>query len=162
MRSSSWCSPRACATSLAANADERHPDHLGAALAHVDETLDHGLPRVEVARELRELGDRHALIADALDVQPRMEDREDEAKIARHRRLPGEHHLDLPLEREVAVVHLVVERDHLVAELDILGSQRVDRAADRTGHDLAGFLEAGFQRVELGLQLDPHPNLPVT
>ena len=115
-----------------------------------------------MARQLRELRDRHALIADALDVQSRVEDRQDEAKIARHRRLAGEHHLDLSLEREIALVHFVVERDHLVAELDVLGSQGIDRAADRPEDDLAGLLKSCFQGVELGLQLDSHPNRPVT
>ena len=91
-----------------------------------------------------------------------MENREDEPKIARHRSLARDHHLHLPLEREVPLVHLVVERDHLVAELDVLGSQSIDRAADRPEDDLAGFLEARLQGIELRLQPDPHPNRPVT
>ena len=95
-------------------------------------------------------------------MQPRVEDREDETKIARYRSLACKHHLDLPLEREIPLIHLVVERDHLVAQLDILGSQRIDRAADRPKNDLAGLLEAGLQGVELRLQPDPHPNRPVT
>ena len=95
-------------------------------------------------------------------MQSGVENREDETKIARHRRLPSEHHLDLLLDREVALVYLVVERDHLVAQLDVLRPQGVDRAADRRGHDLAGLLEARLEGVELRLQLDPHPNLPVT
>ena len=66
------------------------------------------------------------------------------------------------LEREVALVDLVVERDHLVAELDVLRPQGVDGAADRPEDDLAGLLEARLERVQLGLQLDSHPNRPVT
>ena len=91
-----------------------------------------------------------------------MEHGEDEAEVARDRRLAGERHLDLPLEREVALVDLVVERDHLVAELDVLGTEGVDGAADRPQHDLAGLLEARLEAVQLGLELDSHPNRPVT
>ena len=91
-----------------------------------------------------------------------MEDREHEAEVACDGRLPREHELDLLLDREVALVDLVVERDDLVAQLDVLRAERVDDTADRPDDDLAGFLEARLERVELGLQLDPHPNRPVT
>ena len=88
--------------------------------------------------------------------------REDEPEIGCDGRLSREHELDLALEPAIAVVDLVVERDDLVAELDVLRSQGVDRAADRARHDLADLLEAGLERVEIRLQLGPHPNRPVT
>ena len=91
-----------------------------------------------------------------------MEDREDEPEVGRHRRLARERHLHLLLEREIALVDLVVERDDLVAELDVLRAKRVDRAADRPQHDLAGLLEARLEGVQLCLKLDSHPNRPVT
>ena len=62
----------------------------------------------------------------------------------------------------VAVVDLVVEGDHLVAELDVLRPQRVDHAANRTEDDLARLLEPCLEGVQLSLELDSHPNLPVT
>ena len=64
---------------------ERDAHHLLAAFTHVDEAVHHGSLRVEMARELRQLGDRHALIADALDVDRRVEKRENEAQIRGHR-----------------------------------------------------------------------------
>ncbi len=162
MRSSSWCSPLRLLHVSRSECGERHPHHLRAALSHVDEALDDCLPRAQVARELRQLGDRHALVTDALDVQPRVEDREDETKIACYRRLACKHHLDLPFEGEIAFVDLIVERDDLVAQLDILCSQGVDRATDRAEDDLAGLLKRGLERVELRLQPNSHPNRPVT
>ena len=99
---------------------ERHPHHLHAALAHVHEAVHHGALRVEMARELRELGDGDALVAHALDVDRRVEQREDEPQVGRDRGLAREHELDLVLDRHVPVVDLVVERDHLVAQLDVL------------------------------------------
>ena len=62
----------------------------------------------------------------------------------------------------IAVVDLVVERDDLVAQLDVLRSQRVDDTPDRPEDDLAGLLEPGFEGVQLCLELDSHPNRPVT
>ena len=60
-----------------------------------------------------------------------MQQREHEPEIAGDRRLPREHELDLLLERVVALVDLVVERDDLVAQLDVLRAQRVDDPTDR-------------------------------
>ncbi len=136
--------------------------HLDAALAHVDEAVDDVALRREVTRELRELRDRDALIAHALAVDRGVEKGENEAEVGRDGRLPGEDELDLVLHPQVAIVDLVVERDDLVAELDVLGSQRVDRAADRPGDHLPHLLEAGLQRVEIGLEIGPHPKRPVT
>ena len=91
-----------------------------------------------------------------------MEQREDESQVGGDRRLASEHQLDLLLHREVPVVDLVVEGDDLVAQLDVLRPQCIHDSADRSQNDLAGFLEASFEGVQLGLQLDSHPNLPVT
>ena len=54
----------------------------------------------------------------------------------------------------VARVDLVVERDHLVAQLDVLRLERVDRAADRAEDDVALLLEARLEGVEARLELD--------
>ncbi len=153
---------RACYDVARREGIERHPHHLDAPLAHVDEAVDDVALRLQMARELRELGDGHALVAHPLDVDRRVQDREDEPEVGRDGGLPREHELDLALEALVAVVDLVVERDHLVAELDVLASERVHGAADRPRHDLADLLEAGLERVEIGLQLGSHPKRPVT
>ena len=117
------------------------------------------LLRAEVARELRQLRDRHALVAHALDVERRVQEREHEPQIAGDGRLPCEHELDLLLEREIAIVDLVVERDDLVAQLDVLRPQRVHDAADRPEDDLAGLLEPRFEGIQLapGTRLSSEP-----
>jgi hypothetical protein len=115
-----------------------------------------------MAGELRQLRDRDALVAHTLDVEPGVEQREHEAKVPRDRCLACEHELDLLLERVVALVDLVVEGDDLVAEFRVLRAESVDDAADRAEDDLPRLLEAGLERVQLALELDSHPNLPVT
>ena len=91
-----------------------------------------------------------------------MQERQHEPQVGRDGRLPREHELDLLLERVVAVVDLVVEGDDLVAQLDVLRTERVHDAADRAQDDLSGLLESCLEGVELALELDSHPNLPVT
>jgi hypothetical protein len=66
----------------------------------------------------------------------------------------------------VPVVDLVVEGDHLVAELDVLRLEGVDRAAHGTECDGSLLLEVGLERLEPVLVLDArhrlYPNRPVT
>ena len=130
---------------------QRNLDHLDAALAHVDEPFHDDALRAEVARELRELRDRDALISDALDVEGGVEHREHEAKVARDGRLASQHELHLLLDREISIVDLVVERDDLVAQLDVLGAKSVHDGADGPERDLAHLLEAGLQRIQIRL-----------
>jgi hypothetical protein len=87
---------------------------------------------------------------------------EDEPEIHRHGRLPREERLDALLDREVPRVHLVVERDDLLRELDVAVHERAECAAQRAEDEVALLLEARFELVELFLERDPHPNLPVT
>ena len=91
-----------------------------------------------------------------------MENGKNETEVGCDRVLPSEHQFDLALDRLVSTVDLVVERDDLVAQLHVLRAERVRDTADRPHDDLAGFLEARLESVELPLQLDPHPNRPVT
>ena len=94
-----------------------------------------------------------------------MEDGEHEPEVGRDRRLLREDLLDRLLDPVVARVDLVVERDHLVAELDVLRLHRVDRPAEGAEHDGALLLQARLERVEALLVLDPaidYPNRPVT
>ena len=59
------------------------------------------------------------------------------------------------LDRDVAPVDLVVEGDHLVGQLDVSLSERVQRAAQRAQDELALFLQARLELVELLLEADP-------
>ena len=78
------------------------------------------MPRLELGRELGQLRDRDALVADALEVDRVVQDREHEAQVGGDGRLLREQLLDHLLDAVVARVDLVVERDDLVAELDVL------------------------------------------
>ena len=87
-------------------------------------------------------------------MEVRVEEREHEAKVARDRRLLREQRLDAALDVEVDRVDLVVERDHLVAELGVLLPERVHRAAERAQDELSFFLQRRLGAVELLLERD--------
>src|SRR5207244_13282149 len=91
----------------------------------------------ERGRELRQLRGGRAEVAHPLEVQVGVQNREHESQIARNRRLPCEEHLDRLFRSQVDLVHVVVEGDDLVRELDITSDERVDRSAQRT-QDEAG------------------------
>ena len=77
----------------------------------------------------------------------------------------GKHLLDHALDPVVARVDLVVERDHLVAQLGVLALDDADRAPQAREDDRALLLERRLERVEALLELDPghgYPNRPVT
>ena len=59
-------------------------------------------------------------------------------------------------------VDVVVERDHLVGQLEVSLGERVERAAEHAEHERALLLEARLELLELGLERGSHPNLPVT
>ncbi len=123
--------------------------------------------RVEAVRELGQLRDRDRLVADPLEVHRVVEHRQHEAEVGGDGRLLREHLLDRLLEAVVARVDLVVEADHLVAELEVAPRERVHRAAHGAQDDVALLLEARLQHVEPRLELNPghgarHPKRPVT
>ena len=99
---------------------ERDPHHLLGPLAHLRQPLDEVVPRLELGRELGQLRDRDALVADPLEVDRVVQDREHEPEVGRDGRLLREQLLDRLLDPVVARVDLVVERDDLVAQLDVL------------------------------------------
>ena len=74
---------------------------------------------VRFSESFVELGDRHAVVAHALEVEIDVQHRQHEAQVDRHRRLQREQALDALLQRVVAVVDLVVEGDHLVGQVDV-------------------------------------------
>ena len=91
-----------------------------------------------------------------------MQDREDESQVDRDRLLQRKEVLDAVLDREVGLVDLVVERDDLVGELDVLPLERVEGAPQRAQDEVALPLEGGLDLPELLLEDGPQPNLPVT
>ena len=141
---------------------ERDADHLLGALAHLLEPLEDRLFVRRVLDELRQLGDRDAVVRHALEVEVDVQDGEHEPEVDGHRRLPREERLDAFLDAEVGLVDLVVEGDHLVGELDVGLEEGVERAAERAEDVRPLLLQRGLELVELLLEGDPHPNLPVT
>jgi hypothetical protein len=91
-----------------------------------------------------------------------VEDREHEAQVDRHGSLAREQRLDALLDAEVGPVDLVVERDHLVGQLDVGLQEGVQGAAERPEDVCALLLERRLELIQLFLERDPHPNLPVT
>jgi hypothetical protein len=93
-----------------------------------------------------------------IDVQHR----EHEPKVAGDRRLPGEEALDALLDREVGLVDLVVEGDYLVGQLDVAALEGVQAAAQRAQDEVGLALKRLLELLELLLEGDSQPNLPVT
>ena len=77
-------------------------------------------------------------------------------------RLAGEQRLDALLDREVRLVDLVVEGDHLVGELDVGLQERVQASTKRAEDVRALLLQRRLELIELFLKGDPHPKRPVT
>src|SRR5436189_1457096 len=135
---------------------ESDADHLLGPLAHLLERLDKTLVGLDVGDELRQLRDRHAVVAHPLEVQVRSQHREHEPKVDGNGRLPGEQRLDPLLDRQVPLIDLVVEGDHLVGELGVGLLDRIDGRAQRTQDIVALFLEGRFDLFELLLERNPH------
>jgi hypothetical protein len=142
---------------------ERNPDHLLGPRAHLVEDLGQRLVALELVDQLRQLGDRDAVVGGSLEVQVDVQDREREAQVDRNGRLPRQQRLDPLLDAEVDPVDVVVERDYLVGELGVSPPQRVDRAAERAQNQLPFLEQRRLERVQLFLKIDPrYPNRPVT
>ncbi len=145
---------------------ERDPHHLRGALTHLGQPLDEVVARLELGGELRQLRDRDALVADPLEVDRVVQDREHEPQVGGDRRLLGEQLPDRLLDPVVARVDLVVERDDLVAQLDVLRAEDVDGAAERAQDELRPAPEAS-PRAHRGCAWNStraiaYPNRPVT
>ena len=162
--SSSSTSDRARSTSRGREGVERDTHHGLCAIAHLTEPLDEIVPLLEARGELRQLRDRHRLIADPLEMDGVVEHGENETQVGRNRRLLREQLLDRPLDGVVPAVDLVVVGDDLVAQLDVLRLERVDGRAHGAKHHCAFLLKARLQGFEALLVLDAwhQPNLPVT
>src|SRR5882724_226354 len=66
---------------------EGNPNHLLAARPHLLEAFDKARTGIHLGDELRELGDRHAVVGHTLEMEVYVEDGQDEAKIAGDRGL---------------------------------------------------------------------------
>src|SRR6266566_971012 len=141
---------------------EGNSNHLLAARAHLLEAFDEARTGIHLRDELRELGDRHAVVGHSLEVEVYVKDGQDETKIARDRRLARKQELDAFFDPDVVLVDVVVERDHLVCELFVALLQSVDRTAQGTQNQLTFLLKSRLEQIELFLEGRPHPNLPVT
>jgi hypothetical protein len=120
-----------------------------------------------VPGERDELGDRHALVAHALDVLDEVQQRGDEPQVARHGRLTGQQGEDPLVDLEVATVEAVVVEDDDLGELDVLVLQRFEHAVELLDHHLdpaqRRLLEAFELLLEVLAPLAAHqPNFPVT
>jgi hypothetical protein len=91
-----------------------------------------------------------------------VQDRQHEPQVTGHRRLPREQRLNALLDRDVALVDVVVEGDHLVGQLVVALLQRVERAAERAQHEVAFLVQRRLEQVELVLEGRSHPKRPVT
>src|SRR5919201_66160 len=137
--------------SISSSRSTSDADHLLCPFPHVLEALEqHGI-RLDVRDELRQLRDRDAVVGHSLEVQVDVQDREDEPQIGRDRGLPREQRLDLLLDLEVEAVHVVVERDHLVGQLEVALREGVERTAERPQDERTLLLQARLELVELGL-----------
>ena len=127
---------------------ERDAEHLLRPLAHLDEHRDERRVGLDVRHQPRQLRDRDAAVAAPLEQEVDVEDREQQAQVARDRRLEREHGLDRALDAEEELVDLVVEGDDLVGELDVPLLERPDGAVHRGEDALALLLELRFDPVE--------------
>ena len=131
--------------------------HLLGADAHLGEGGDDPRLARGDAGQLRQLCDRDAVVGHPLEVEVDVQHRQHEPKVGRDRRLPGEQRLDPLLDREVGVVDLVVEGDHLVGQLEVLLDERLRRRLHRSHDELALLLERRLEVGELLVEGDPEP-----
>ena len=145
---------------------ERDPHHLLGPLAHLGQPLDEVVVRLELGRELRQLRDRDALVADPLEVDRVVQDREHEAQVGRDGRLLREQLLDRS-SRSGGSGESISSSNATTSSHSSVSCEwsDVDGAAKRAQDDRPLLLEGRLERVEAGLELDPchrHPNRPVT
>jgi hypothetical protein len=132
------------------------------ALRAIREALDEARRGLDVWHQLRQLRDRHAVVGHPLEVQIHVQNREDQTQVARDRRLPREQRLDALLDRDVPLVDVVVERDHLVGQFVVPLLERVERTTKRPEDEVALLVQRRLEQVEVVLECGSHPNRPVT
>lgn len=134
---------------------ERDPHHLLGAITHLGQPLDEVALGLEIGCELRQLGDRDALVSDPLEVNRDVQHGEYETKIGCDGSLLCQELADHPLDPVVPLIDLVVERNHLLAQFNVLHVERVDRRSERAEYDSALLLDRRLERIEGRLKLNP-------
>ena len=129
--------------------------HLFGADAHLGHARDDPWLARSGRGELRQLRDRDAVVGHPLEVEVDVQHREHQPEVGRDRRLAREQRLDPLLDREVGGVDLVVERDHLVGELEVLLDERPRRGLDGANDELALALERLLELGQLLVEGDP-------
>ena len=135
---------------------ERDLQHLFGSRRHLVERLQERRVRREAMRQLRELRDRHAVVAGPLDRAADVQEREDAPQVARDRRVEREQALDREQHAPVHLVDLVVVRDHLVGERQIAPIERVHAGAESPQHASALLLHVGLELVEILIERLSH------
>ncbi len=106
-----------------------------------------------IARQRDHLGDVHALIAHALDVLDRVQQRRHEPQIARHGRLQREQREDALVDLQVATVDAVVVGDHHLRELDVLVLERLEHAVELLDDQIEAAERVLLERLQLRLEV---------
>ena len=122
--------------------------------AHLRERLEH-LPahRRLVAGQRDQLGDVHALIAHPLDVHDHVQQRGDQAQVARDGRLQREQREDALVDLQVAPVDAVVVGDHHLRELDVLVVERLQHAVELLDDQVQAAERVLFELLQLLLEV---------
>ena len=114
----------------------------------------------------RRLADVAHQVGRALDLGDHLQQGDDLAQVAGHRRLQGEDPVAALLEVERAGVDLVVALDHVVGALEVAVEQHRGGPRDRLGDRRGEPHQLGARLVEIVVealaQLVHQPNLPVT
>ncbi len=100
-----------------------------------------------------QLGDVHALVAHALDVLDHVQQRRDEAQVARDRRLQREQREDALVHLQVASVDAVVVGDHHLRELHVLVVQRLEHAVELLDDQVEAAERVGLELAQLCLEV---------
>ena len=148
-------------------ADERLQgvrQHVACQPGHLDD-LGLGRDRPRLRQPLGALRDVHRVVADPLEVVGDLERRGEHAEVARHRLLEREEVDALLLDLDLHAVDDPVAGDDAPGLLAVALEQRVDREAERrlrlARHREQAHLDVAQLVVEMAMDVDAHPNLPV-
>ena len=134
--------------------------------AHLADLLAQGVAAGQRARGEVELRDVDGLVADPLEVQPRVQQGGDEPQIRGHRRLQGQQLEHSLVDLEVQLVDRVVGVDHGVRHGVVAGHQGLDGVLDRDGGQVPQVVQVRLQVRQFFVELLPRllhqPNRPVT
>src|ERR1035438_6179547 len=130
-------------------------DDLRACLgAHLRQRVEHlAAHRRLMAGERDQLGDVHALVAHLLDAHDHVQQRGDQAQVARGGRLQRKQREDALVDLQVAPVEAVVVGDHHLRELDVLVGERLQHAVELLHDQVQAAERAGLELLQLLLEV---------